>query len=76
MTVAEASAPLHRIREVRLAKGWSQERLARALDMERTDIVRLELYTKEPRLATLIAVARALDVEFIDLLAPGVTKLP
>lgn len=68
MTVADA--PLHRIREVRLKKGWSQERLARAIGCDREHIVRLETRTREPRLVTLIAVANALGVSIIDLLHP------
>lgn len=61
-------APRHRIREVRLSKGLSQQRLAEMLGMERTDVVRLELRTLDPRISTLQRIASALGCDVGELL--------
>ena len=50
------------LRRQRLAAGFSQESLARACKLHRTEISLLERAAREPRLSTIVRLARALDV--------------
>jgi len=58
-----------RIRELRLAKGLSQEALADLAGCHRTYIGMLERKKLNPSLQVLVSVAGALDIEVQDLLA-------
>lgn len=51
-----------RIRELRRARGWSQERLAEALEVERRTVVRLERGVHSLTLDRAVTIADALDV--------------
>jgi transcriptional regulator with XRE-family HTH domain len=57
-----------RLREVRARKDLSQDDLARETDVHPTAIGRLERGLREPRLTTILRVARGLDVKPGELL--------
>lgn len=57
-----------RIRELRLAKGMSQDEFAAAAGIHRTHPGKLENATTDPQLSTIVKVASALGVEIRDLL--------
>ena len=57
----------NRIRELRQAKGWSQQMLADHAQIERAHITRLEEGRKEAGLRVLDRIAEALGVEIEDL---------
>jgi transcriptional regulator with XRE-family HTH domain len=64
-----------RLRELRAERRVSQDDLARATDVHPTAIGRLERGSREPRLTTILRLARGLDVEpgkLLDDLNPGV----
>ena len=61
----------NRIRELRQAKGWSQQLLADHAQIERSHLTRLEEGRKEAGLRVLERIADALDVEPADLLRRG-----
>lgn len=56
-----------RIRELRQAKGWSQQLLADHAELERAHLSRLEEGKREAGLRVLERIAAALDVEVEDL---------
>jgi transcriptional regulator with XRE-family HTH domain len=56
------------LRAARAASGLSQERLADRADLHRTQISLLERGAREPRLGTIIRLARALRLAPADLL--------
>jgi transcriptional regulator with XRE-family HTH domain len=56
------------VRARRIAAGLSQEQLSRLTDLHPTEISRLERAVREPRLSTIVRVARALDVTPAELL--------
>ncbi len=58
-----------RIRALRLAKGWSQERLAEEAGMHRTYLGGIEVARRNPSLRNLIPIARALGVTLDQLFA-------
>jgi transcriptional regulator with XRE-family HTH domain len=51
-----------RIRQLRHAKGWSQEKLAEEAGMHRTYLGGIEVARRNPSLRNLIKIARALGV--------------
>lgn len=56
------------VREERQRRALSQEALAAAADLHRTEISLLERGAREPRLSTVVRLARALDVPTAALL--------
>lgn len=64
--VARFAANLQRLRTT---AGISQEALADRCGLHRTEISLLERAGREPRLTTIVKLARALDVEPVELLA-------
>lgn len=56
------------LRALRLEQGWSQEALAAACDLHRTEVSLLERAARDPRLATIVRLARALGVRPAELL--------
>ncbi len=58
----------NRVRELRKAKGWSQEQLAEAAGLDRTYIGRCEAGRQNATLKTVYALATALGVDATDLL--------
>ena len=56
------------VRAQRQLRGLSQDRLARACRLHRTEISLLERGAREPRLGTIVRIARALDVPPAELL--------
>jgi transcriptional regulator with XRE-family HTH domain len=56
-----------RIRDLRSAKGWSQERLAEEAGMHRTYLGGIEIAKRNPSLRNLIRIARALNVPIAKL---------
>lgn len=56
------------VREQRLRRGTSQEALAHAAGIHSSEISRIERAVREPRLSTLVRLARALDVTPSELL--------
>lgn len=57
------------LRRLRLKSGLSQEALGDACGLHRTEISLLERAAREPRLSTMVKIARALRVELTELLA-------
>ena len=56
------------LRAQRQARGLSQEALGHACGLHRTEISLLERAAREPRLSTIVRLARALDLRPADLL--------
>lgn len=63
-----AAAFGRRVREVRRARGLTQERLAEAASLHPTFVSNLERGYRVPTLATMVRVAAALDVRLGELL--------
>jgi len=57
------------LRAERQRAGLSQEQLGHASDLHPTEVSRLERATREPRLSTIVRLARGLDLAPADLLA-------
>lgn len=57
-----------RIRDIRRAKGWSQEKLAEEANLSRDAISRIERGDREPRLETLHSIAKAVGLTLSKLL--------
>jgi transcriptional regulator with XRE-family HTH domain len=57
------------MRQLRLERGLSQEALGDAAGLHRTEISLLERGAREPRLTTIVRVARALKVRPAELIA-------
>lgn len=66
-TTREVGAAIRKLRE---AKGHTQEELANASGMLRSNISRIEAAKHRPSLATLERIAKALRVSVADLIAP------
>lgn len=62
----------HRIRELRIEKGITQEALAKAIGKDRTTVVRYENGESGLSLAVLTDIARALQVKVSDIIAEDV----
>jgi transcriptional regulator with XRE-family HTH domain len=62
-----------RIRGLRAAKGWSQERLAEEAGMHRTYLGGIETARRNPSLRNLIRIALALEVRIAQLFEEGRT---
>lgn len=60
-----------RVRDLRLACGWSQEKVAEAIGVDRRTVGRLELGQRRPTLEQLVLLARALAPEGAS---PGVLE--
>lgn len=56
------------LRVKRVAKGMSQEALGHSCNLHPTEISRLERAVREPRLSTIVRLARALDTTAANLL--------
>lgn len=72
--LAASAAFGRRLRELRTAHGLSQEELANRTDMRSNVLGRLERGSREPRLTTILRVARGLEVQpgaLLDDLRPG-----
>lgn len=57
------------VRSQRLRRGLSQEALGELAGLHRTEISLLERATRDPRLSTIVRIARALEVAPAGLLA-------
>jgi transcriptional regulator with XRE-family HTH domain len=57
------------LRRARSAAGLSQEELSERCGLHSTEISRLERGAREPRLGTIVRLARGLDMSAADLLA-------
>jgi transcriptional regulator with XRE-family HTH domain len=57
-----------RVREVRLLQGWSQEKLAEEAGLSKDAVSRIERGDREPRLDTLVLIARAVGTSISRLL--------
>jgi transcriptional regulator with XRE-family HTH domain len=64
------------IRRLREARGWGQTKLAAAADMAVSGVSQIENGHRNPNSATLIKLARALDVDVGDLFPKGQVPLP
>ena len=58
----------HKVKTLRLEKGWTQEELARRADLHRTYIGSIERYERNISLLNLERIAKALGVDIKDLL--------
>lgn len=52
-----------RVRELRLRRGWTQERLAEEAELNAVQVSHIERGANEPKLTTIIRLARALGVK-------------
>lgn len=57
------------VRRHRLRRGWSQEQLAEAAELDRTYVSGIERGTRNPTLSTMARIADALEVDVVALLA-------
>jgi transcriptional regulator with XRE-family HTH domain len=57
------------LKQARLAKHWTQEDLGHWAGLHSTEVGRLERGNREPRLSTIVRLARALDLTAADLVA-------
>ncbi len=74
---AASAAFGQRLRDLRAQQGVSQDELARETDVHPTAIGRLERGSREPRLTTILRLARGLDVrpgELVDELSASSAK--
>jgi transcriptional regulator with XRE-family HTH domain len=55
------------LKRARNRRGWTQEDLGHAADLHSTEIGRLERGDREPRLSTIVKLARALKTTAADL---------
>ena len=63
-----SSSNLKNLKKLRNKKGWSQERLAREADISYQTLIKIEQERiKNPKLQTLIKLAKALGVSLDDL---------
>jgi transcriptional regulator with XRE-family HTH domain len=60
-----------RIRELRGAKEWSQERLAEAAYLDRSYLAGIESGRRNPSVRSLLKIANALKVQMRDLFEEG-----
>ena len=64
-----SSSNLKNIKKLRNKKGWSQERLAREADISYQTLIKIEQERiKNPKLQTLVKLARALEVSLDELI--------
>lgn len=56
------------LKQARKRRGWTQEDLGHAAGLHSTEIGRLERGDREPRLSTIVKLARALKITAADLL--------
>ena len=60
---------LKNLKDYRIKKGWSQEKLAREAGVSYQAVIKIERgYIKSPRLETIIKIAQALGVSLDDLI--------
>jgi transcriptional regulator with XRE-family HTH domain len=57
-----------KVKGLRIEKGWSQEKLALAADLDRTYIPSIEKGERNVSITVIEKIANALDVEIIELL--------
>ncbi len=58
-----SSSILDNIKKIRNEKGWSQEKLAREANVSYQTLIKIEQHrVRNPKLQTLIKIAKALDV--------------
>jgi len=63
-----SSSNLKNLKKLRNKKGWSQERLAREADISYQTLIKIEQERiKNPKLQTLVKLAKALGVSLDDL---------
>ncbi len=79
MTMPPVHQPAERfaanMRRLREKRGQSQEAFALTADIHRTEVTKLESGRRDPKLATIVKVARALEVSLAELL-DGVHEVP
>jgi len=65
------------IRTLRLAKGWTQQELARAVGMSQAQIARLEKYQGDPCLSSIRRLANVFNVGADEIVAawPGMKRI-
>jgi DNA-binding XRE family transcriptional regulator len=64
----------HRIRALRLAKGWTQEQFAERAAMQRSYLADLELGRRNPSVRTLVKLANAFGIAVPDLFKPDAPR--
>jgi transcriptional regulator with XRE-family HTH domain len=57
-----------RLRELREVRGWTQEELAEKAGMNWLQVGHIERGASDPKLSTIVRLARALKAEYSDLL--------
>ena len=58
---------VHGLRQIREARGLTQEQLAQRAGLNNTTISRIETYSHDPTITTVRAIAQALDMSVADL---------
>jgi transcriptional regulator with XRE-family HTH domain len=64
----EAVAFGERVRELRLKRGWTQERLAEEAVLNAVQVSHIERGANEPKLTTILRLARAFEITAAQLL--------
>ncbi|HEX3571045.1 MAG TPA: helix-turn-helix transcriptional regulator [Acidobacteriaceae bacterium] len=59
-----------RVRHLRLERGWTQERLAEAAGLNAVQVSHIENGLNEPKLTTVLRIARAFKIGAGELLRP------
>lgn len=60
-----------RVRELRTARGWSQEEFAHRAELDRTYVSGIERGRRNPTLDVIVGLAETLEVETADLFPPS-----
>lgn len=68
--LAIRDALAERVMSLRGDRGWSQRELARRANMTHQNIRRVEAAEADVRIGTVYAIAQALNVDYLDLIAP------
>ena len=64
----------NRLRELREAKGWSQQELGERLGVSRQTIISIEKGKYDPSLPLAFAIARAFDSRIEDIFEPATAR--
>jgi transcriptional regulator with XRE-family HTH domain len=59
------------VRELRTARGWSQEEFAHRAELDRTYVSGIERGRRNPTLDVIVGLAETLEVETADLFPPS-----
>ena len=74
--MSSGNSYLKNLRKLRTKKRWSQEKLAREAGISYQTLIKIERgYVKNPKLETLLKLAKALNVSIDKLLGSNIQKI-